>query len=984
MRASERYERVFELFEAVCDLPVPARQERLRELCADDQELQQDVESMLAADGREHSLIDAGESGRGVAVLAAGLLGSGADGEASTIAFDAAQRRGAEEPLPTEIGGYQVLRRIGEGGMGIIYEAQQESPHRRVALKVLRPGALTPSLLKRFRREAHVLGQLQHPGIAQIHEAGVADAAGTRPFLVMELVEGRPLLEHAEFYQLEARHRVELVARVCDAVQHAHQKGVIHRDLKPGNVLVVPGGPSGSADTTTFAHATEITGGTGTLDTLDAVGQPKVLDFGIARVTDPTTAAPVTQQTEVGQIIGTLAYMSPEQVTGDTAMVDTRCDVYALGVLLYEVLSGHKPHDVAGKSIPEAARVIQEHEPTRLGAHDRSLRGDLETIVDAAMAKDRNRRYGSAAELAADLRRYLTDLPIDARPPSAAYQLAKFASRNRGLVVGLAATLLALVLGLCGTGYYLLEAIRQADAAESARVEADKVADFQLHQIDGIDVAAMGAELRRSLLEAVPTERREDLESRLRDVNFTDLALQSLETNLFERSLTVIDTDYAEQPLVQAKLLLATARTMQGQGLHEPALDPMRQALAIRRRELGLDHRDTLAAAIDLSKLLGLVSQFEEAEARLREVMETRRRERGPTDPLARQALGGLVDVLFLDGRGEEALVLARAAVGIERGLLEPEHPDLLASIGRLRTVLIQLGHLEEAEPLAQELLDVSTRLLGARSPKTLSALSDLAALRRAQGRLDEAAEIYERTLADVRQLHGNSHPDTLLAINNLAATRFQQGEYEPAERLLREAVATQGSVYGYLQKPAVLLLENLASLFDVTARGADAEPLWLEALATRRRLDGDQHPDTLLALLHLGSVLNQRGEPARAMPLIIEAVDGAREVFGDHDERTLVAAGDLAQLLEQQAAWGEAEPYRRLVVAGLRADAPLQRRTLARWLEKLAENLTQQGRRAEAEPLRLEVGELREAAAEEEGGRGERVREEGASEAPK
>lgn len=336
----------------------------------------------------------------------------------------------AAASVPDRIGQYRIVRRIGQGGMGVVYEARQQSPARSVAVKVLRRSAVEERVRVRFEQEAAVLGRLQHPGIATVHEAGTFDLGdGLQPYLAMELVLGRSLTDFADAGRLDARRRLELMARVCDAVHHAHQRGVLHRDLKPDNVLVT------------------------------ADGQPKLVDFGIACVLEHDAAA--HQHTMPGELLGTLAYMSPEQLTGRLEEHATTADVYALGVLAYRLLSGVLPHDVGGMPVAEAVRLVTATEPRPLGAVDPRLRGDIETIVGKAMHKDRDRRYASASELAADIRRHLADEPILARPPSTFYQLRKFARRNRTLVAGVASTALAVAAGAVAAAVMAVRASRQ-------------------------------------------------------------------------------------------------------------------------------------------------------------------------------------------------------------------------------------------------------------------------------------------------------------------------------------------------------------------------------------------------------------------------------------------------------------------------------------------------------------------------------------------
>jgi serine/threonine protein kinase/WD40 repeat protein len=390
----ERHRHVKELFLRACTLDTAARAALLDSACGEDAELRRAVERLLEAER-----------------AAPGFL------EDSPVPSAAARAAAAAARPPPRIGSFEIVRTIAEGGMGIVYEAEQQSPRRRVALKVLKLGHAVPKLLERFEFEKEVLARLQHPGIAQIFEAGTAEFHGTRqPYFAMELVHGAPLTAHADANRLSTDDRLELFVQVCDAVHHAHQQGVIHRDLKPANILVT------------------------------AAGQPKVLDFGIARAADSDLQL-TTMGTEAAQILGTLPYMSPEQAAGSTDRVDVRSDVYALGVVLYELLTGRLPYEVSSRALPSAIRIICEQPPRRLGTVDRELRGDLETIVGKALEKDRARRYGSAEAFAADLRRHLRDEPIDARPASRLYKLSKFARRNRLLCATSCALVVTLLLG---------------------------------------------------------------------------------------------------------------------------------------------------------------------------------------------------------------------------------------------------------------------------------------------------------------------------------------------------------------------------------------------------------------------------------------------------------------------------------------------------------------------------------------------------------
>ncbi len=460
--AEENGDRIESLFHQATDLPPEQRQAFLDRACANEPDLHAALERLLADDARLSDDED-------TPFLASPFLRAPVDGAAGTAHLSSAP------PLPEHLGRYRLLRLLGQGGMGAVYEAEQDDPRRIVALKVVRPGLASPSLLKRFRHESQILGRLHHSGIAQVYEAGLANDG--QPFFAMEFIQGLPLDEFARLHARTLEARGELLARVCDAVQHAHEQGVVHRDLKPTNILV------------------------------EEAGQPKVLDFGVARVTDVDvlTEAALTQ---TGQFVGTPNYMSPEQVSGDPATIDCRADVYALGVILFELAAHRLPFRLENRPFAETARLILEEDPPKLGSIDLELRGDVETIVSKALEKDRARRYASAAELAADLRRWLAHKPIQARPPSALYHMRKFARRHRGLVGGAAATGLALI---AGTVFSLLFAFGEA----RQRQEADRARGAALRETYQARLAAAAMALREGnfrtaehQLDAAPPELR--------------------------------------------------------------------------------------------------------------------------------------------------------------------------------------------------------------------------------------------------------------------------------------------------------------------------------------------------------------------------------------------------------------------------------------------------------------------------------------------
>ncbi|HEX2836822.1 MAG TPA: protein kinase [Phycisphaerales bacterium] len=453
-----------EVFLAVSDLPSERWESGIVRMCNGDTELASEVRSLLGFHDKEDKFLDPNE-----------LM-------AQSLVFGRVRMAPDEELTPgTKIGVYTIRSLLGVGGMGSVYVAEQERPRRTVALKVIRRGLSTQSLLRRFEHEAEVLGRLQHPGIAQVFEAGAAPlvtpdglSRDSQPFIAMELVRGLPLNKFCDHKDLDTKERLRLVARVCDAVHHAHQRGVIHRDLKPGNILV------------------------------EDSGSPKILDFGVARAADVDMRV-TTMQTSIGQLIGTLPYMSPEQVLGDPGEIDTRSDVYALGVIMYQLLTGRLPHDVASRSIPEAARVIREESPTKLSHVSRMFRGEIDTIVSKALDKDKRRRYQSAADLGDDIRRYLAGEPIHAKQDSALYVLRKQLKRYKWAAIAAGVALIALV---AFTAYATVQARRERRLAAEANMERA----FAFAAKDAAEVARQKEETARALADSASMRLAEQLE----------------------------------------------------------------------------------------------------------------------------------------------------------------------------------------------------------------------------------------------------------------------------------------------------------------------------------------------------------------------------------------------------------------------------------------------------------------------------------------
>ncbi|HEY2415574.1 MAG TPA: bifunctional serine/threonine-protein kinase/formylglycine-generating enzyme family protein [Pirellulaceae bacterium] len=498
------------LFHEAAELSPDQRSRFLDAACRGDVNLRAEVESLLASDAQSACSDE--------------WLNSPVVRQSADLASFSDEKLPGEMPaLPTHIGHYRILRRLGEGGMGIVYEAEQDNPRRTVALKVIRPGLLSQSLVQRFAQEANILGRLHHVGIAEVYEAGLAEDG--RPYFAMEYVSGTRIDEYVKSRVSDARARLNQFARVCDAVQHAHERGIVHRDLKPTNIIV------------------------------DDTGQPKVLDFGVARAQGADWQL-ADGYTQTGQLIGTPQYMSPEQIAGNPRAVDQRSDVYALGLMLFEILSDQRPYQLEFLSLTEVARVVQEHEPLRLGTLRKAFRGDIETIVGKAIEKDKSRRYESAGELAADIRRFLADEPIVARPPTAVYRMHKFVRRYKALVVAFCAVTASLVLGLIGVLWMYVGAQHEADKAKRAR-------DFLVSILRVSETDDRGG--------SVPARQiLNDAEKR-------------------------IPREFADQPQLQAELLQVTADVKRGMAKRAPRAMIL-EARGVVRMKSGADDERPAAA----------------------------------------------------------------------------------------------------------------------------------------------------------------------------------------------------------------------------------------------------------------------------------------------------------------------------------------------------------------------------------------------------
>ncbi|MCC6675755.1 MAG: protein kinase [Phycisphaerales bacterium] len=726
-----------DLFAEAAALAPEARAAFLDSRCADNAELRRELESLLEYHESTTGFLS------GSPLQDAGLAASASVG---TL------------PAGTRIGRYTVVRLLGAGGMGLVYEATQDAPRRAVALKLMRPGLVSADLLRRFEREAQTLARLQHPGIAQVYEAGMERAAqSAMPYLAMELVPGQPLTTYAAGRPV--REKLELFARLAEAVAHAHQRGVVHRDLKPANVLV------------------------------DAGGQPKVLDFGIARLIEE--APRVTGSTRTGQVLGTLAYLSPEQAEGDPDRVDIRADVYALGVILYELLAGRLPLDMTKSSVHEAARLLRDVEPAPLGRADSTLRGDLETIAAKAMEKDPGRRYQSAADLAADVRRHLRHEPIQARPASQIYLLKKFVRRNRTPVAALIAVLAALGGGLAVAAW---QAARAADERDRAREEAR--------------ISEQVSQFMSDLLAAADPDQARGKDVTVREV--------------LDRASEQLDPAKVERPEVRAKLHMTLGKTYSGLGDYAKAEKHCREALRINR-ELGPAAQDkALNAQAGLIDALRWQEKRPEAEQLARAGLAEARAMNPSNDYSFIQMITALSNIL--PENSDEARQLYEETITAVERAYGTESDDAARAWSNLGVWYLDNGRAAEGEPLFRRSLEVRRRVLGPDHPNTLISLSNVANSLINSDRAAQAV-VLQRDLVEMSlKVLGPRHPTLARRVNNYAQALETAGDAEAAAALTKRHADLSRQPGGAPSSVTVTYLARLTGILTRAKRFDEAE----------------------------------------------------------------------------------------------------------------------------------------------------------------
>ncbi|GAB5519774.1 MAG: hypothetical protein RhofKO_20250 [Rhodothermales bacterium] len=901
------FDRVDGLFAQALEQPADVRAEFLSD-AAPDTIIRDEVLQLLGAVGDVHPALDGS---------AQTLIGTLSD-ELATLPV------GLEALIGQRLGPYRLVRELGHGGMGTVFlgERDDEQFTQQVAVKIVRTGLLTPDVVRRFRQERQILARLQHEHIARLYDGGVTEEG--IPYLVMEYVEGVPITSYADTQRLTTRQRLALFQKVCAAVQYAHQNLVVHRDLKPSNILVTPD------------------------------GTVKLLDFGIAKLVEDDEALGLTAAiTRTGLRLMTPEYAAPEQVKGEA--VTTISDVYALGVLLYELLTGHRPYKLQARLQHEIARVILEEEPTHLStivgesltvtedgtaqtrtpdaisaargttpdALRRQLRGDLDRVVLKALRKDAERRYATVNGFAEDLDRYLSGLPVSAQPDSLGYRVRKFVQRHR-IGVGFAVVLMLTIVGFAvALAVQQAATARERDRAQAEATRAIAVTDFVLGLFEAVDPNnSKGADVTARELLAEGEAR--------------------------------IENELAEQPGIQATMRHTIGSVYYHLGEYEASVEHTQAAVEQRRALHGDVHASVAESLGDLGLTYWAQSKYDEAEAAQREALAINQAVHPPLHIETAKVMHNLAINQADQEEVAEAESLYVEAIAMYRALSDEDTEELASSLGALGLLYRRRGAYAEAEAHYREGLAMNERLHGAEHPEVTTALYNLATVLTVQGRYDESEPLLRRVLdLDVKQL-GPEHPYVAYSLNGVGQVLYRQekygealpyyqqayelnlkvlgeahaqtgakaqdfglilakvGEYERALELYEQALATYRAIHGDEHSFIASVIEQMGNLYVQTERFAEAESQLMAALSMRRKLLGKAHSDNGVTLRHLGDLYRAQGRTEEAMAQYQEALGIFRAAFPDGHRRTASAAFLVGKLHHEGGDCGMAEPLYR------------------------------------------------------------------------
>ena len=822
----------------------------LDEICGQDLALRKDVDSLLVAHRKEGKFLD--------------VLITEPD-----ITLDDSP---ISESPGTTIGNYKLLKKIGEGGMAVVYSAQQEKPiKRKVAIKIIKLGMDTKQVIGRFDIERQALALMDHQNIAKIHDAGATETG--RPYFVMELVEGQSITEYCDKNNLTTKERLNLFISVCNAVQHAHQKGIIHRDIKPTNVLVT---------------------------VQDGKPVPKVIDFGIAKATGQQLTEK-TVFTKFAQMIGTPEYMSPEQAETGGTDIDTRTDIYSLGVLLYELLTGVKPFDaemLREVGYGEIQRIIREEDPTKpstrlstlgdtltdVAQHRRTepnvlrrlLQGDLDWIVMKSLEKDRDRRYETAAEFGTDIRRHLTNEPVVAVAPTAFYKMNKFIRRNRALVTGIWAVLIVLIGGIVVSSMF---AIGQAHARKEAQQQVRIT-------------KAVNNFLNSHVIGQFSPYRAKGTELTIRSV--------------LDSSVKALEGRFEDEPLIEASIRNALGNAYRSNGYIKQAEIQLKDAYQIYKDNSIENDMSTIQPTLQLGLLYIDCGRYNEAEPLMVEAVEFLRSVYGTDNASTLFYIHHLSRVYFCQGRYDEAELLELELLDTSRDVLDAEHPVIILATGGVGVAKMVQGYYAEAESILVKTVEMSSRIKGEDHAWTGEHSGVLGWLYLIQGRYDEAEPLLLKCHDMYGRLVGEECPWTVWILSYIGLLYTEQGRYAEAEDVLTKALENGRKGFGEEQHPEMLRAVNgLGILYTRQKHYGKAEKALIKALEGRRIRLGDEHPDTLQTMNDLALLYMEMNKFGEAEELLRNTIDGRQQKLRTGHPDTVKAMKSFAELYGR---WGKPE----------------------------------------------------------------------------